>query len=56
MSFEEFKDVFLKELSILNTNIDINDEVIKMFFMICILSKLNRVDLFHPFSSKRRQK
>ena len=32
MSFEEFKDVFLKELSILNTNIDINDEVIKMFF------------------------
>ena len=32
MSFEEFKEVFLKELSILNTNIDINDEVIKMFF------------------------
>ena len=32
MSFEEFKDVFLKELSILNTNIDIRDEVIKMFF------------------------
>ena len=32
MSFEEFKDLFLKELSILNTNIDINDEVIKKFF------------------------